>query len=327
MMASRVRAFLRSRSPCAASTTFFMGQVCPLMPSVKPLQDDIAMPYVTSLVTDINLTFGIALSQGGGHDLTPLPAGSRQRAAAPPHRPRLGRPRDRRDRPRPGQRRPDLRRLRHPGRRVAARARRARGGVPPGRPHPRAPAGAPPHGRCPPEDGTPSDPRAPSAIDAAVDDVARQPDVAGVGDVQRSPDGRIAYVDVQYDKPSEEIRDVAYQRLETTMSDTNHTGVVRMELGGDLPTEAAQEEPGGQEFIGILVAVVVLLVAFGSVIAMGLPIGLALVGLATSVGLITLVASVVDVNSISPVLAAMIGLGVGIDYALFIVTRHRENLR
>jgi putative drug exporter of the RND superfamily len=177
------------------------------------------------------------------------------------------------------------------------------------------------------EDGTLSDPRTASAIDAAVDDVARQPDVVGVGDVQRSPDGRIAYVDVQYDKPSEEIRDAAYQRLETTMSDTNQAGVVRMELGGDLPTEAAQEEPGGQEFIGILVAVVVLLVAFGSVIAMGLPIGLALVGLATSVGLITLVASVVDVNSISPVLAAMIGLGVGIDYALFIVTRHRENLR
>ena len=59
-----------------------------------------------------------------------------------------------------------------------------------------------------------------------------------------------------------------------------------MELGGDLPTEAVQEEPGGQEVIGILVAVVVLLVAFGSVIAMGLPIGTALVGLATSLGLI-----------------------------------------
>jgi RND superfamily putative drug exporter len=110
------------------------------------------------------------------------------------------------------------------------------------------------------------------------------------------------------------------------MNETNDTGAVRMELGGDLPTEAAQEEPSGQEMIGILVAVVVLLVAFGSDIAMGLPIGLALVGLATSLGLISLVAAVTDVNSVSPILAAMIGLGVGIDYALFIVTRHRENL-
>ncbi len=177
------------------------------------------------------------------------------------------------------------------------------------------------------EDGTLSDPGAATAIDTALDDVAGQPDVGEVGDVQRSPDDRIAYVDVQYDRPSEDIRDTAYERLEATMADTNDAGAVRMELGGDLPTEAAQEEPGGQELIGILVAVVVLLVAFGSVIAMGLPIGLALVGLVTSLGLITLLASVTDVNSISPILAAMIGLGVGIDYALFIVTRHRENLR
>ena len=177
------------------------------------------------------------------------------------------------------------------------------------------------------EDGTLSDPAAASAIDATLADVAGQPDVGEVGEVQRSPDDRIAYVDVRYDRPAEEIRDAAYGRLEATMAATNQDGDVRMELGGDLPTEAAQEEPGGQEAIGIGVAIVVLLVAFGSVIAMGLPIGLALVGLATSMGLITLVASLTDVNSIAPVIAAMIGLGVGIDYALFIVTRHRENLR
>src|SRR4029434_4882077 len=115
--------------------------------------------------------------------------------------------------------------------------------------------------------------------------------------------------------------------LGATADAANGSGAVRMELGGDLPTEAAQDVPEGQEVIGLLVAVVVLLVAFGSVIAMGLPIGLALVGLATSLGLITLVAAFVDVNSVSPILASMIGLGVGIDYALFIVTRHRENLR
>jgi RND superfamily putative drug exporter len=175
--------------------------------------------------------------------------------------------------------------------------------------------------------GTLSDPEAAAAIAAAVADVEVQPDVGEVGELQRSPDDRIAYVDVQYDRPSAEIRDGAYARLEATLVETNDTGAVQMELGGDLPTEAAQEEPGGQELIGIGVAVIVLLVAFGSVIAMGLPIGLALVGLATSIGLITLVASVIDVNSIAPTIAAMIGLGVGIDYALFIVTRHRENLR
>ena len=177
------------------------------------------------------------------------------------------------------------------------------------------------------DDGTLSDPAALAAIDTALSDVAGQPDVGEIGELQRSPDDRIAYVDVQYERPSEDIRDAAFERLEATAADTNGSGAVQMELGGDLPTEAAQEEPGGQEAIGILVAIVVLLVAFGSVIAMGLPIGLALVGLATSIGLITLIASVTEVNSIAPVIAAMIGLGVGIDYALFIVTRHRENLR
>ena len=181
------------------------------------------------------------------------------------------------------------------------------------------------------EDGSPaatlSDPAATRTVDAALADVANQPDVGAVGELQVSPDGRIAYADVQYDRPSEDIRDPAYQRLEDTADATNRSGAVRMELGGDLPTEAAQDVPEGQEVVGLLVAVIVLLVAFGSVIAMGLPIGLALVGLGTSLGLITLVAAVVDVNSVAPTLAAMIGLGVGIDYALFIVTRHRENLR
>ena len=176
-------------------------------------------------------------------------------------------------------------------------------------------------------DTTLADPAAAAAIDAAVDDVAGQPHVGEVGELQSSADGRIGYVEVQYDRPSEDIRDGAFARLEATQSTADASGAVRMELGGDLPSEAVQEEPGGQEIVGILVAVVVLLVAFGSVIAMGLPIGLALVGLATSLGLITLVASFADVNSVSPVLAAMIGLGVGIDYALFIVTRHRENLQ
>ena len=177
------------------------------------------------------------------------------------------------------------------------------------------------------EDGTLSDPAATSAVDAAVADVAAQPHVEQVGELETSGNGRIGIVDVAYDRPSEEIRDAAFARLEATMAEVDASGAVRLELGGDLPTEAVQEEPGGQEAIGILVAVVVLLVAFGSVIAMGLPIGTALVGLATSIGIITLIAALTDVISVAPILAAMIGLGVGIDYALFIVTRHRENLR
>src|SRR5262245_27341961 len=175
--------------------------------------------------------------------------------------------------------------------------------------------------------GTRLDPAAARAVVAALADVATQPDVGQVGELQRSPDGRIGYADVQYLRPAEDIRDAAYERLEATAHTTNEAGAVRMELGGDLPSDAADDVSGGQEMVGVIMAVIVLLVAFGSVIAMGLPTGLALVGLATSLGLITLVAALVDVHTVAPTLAAMIGLGVGIDYALFIVTRHREHLR
>ena len=133
---------------------------------------------------------------------------------------------------------------------------------------------------------------------------------------------------MQYDVPSDDIRDDGVQpaRGHRRRGEPLRTPCA-WSWAATCPSEAVQPESGGQEFVGLLVAVIVLLFAFGSVIAMGLPIGIALVGLATSVGLITLIASFVDVNSVSPTLAAMIGLGVGIDYALFIVTRHRENLQ
>ena len=66
--------------------------------------------------------------------------------------------------------------------------------------------------------------------------------------------------------------------------------------------------------------------AFGSVIAGGMPIGLALFGLATGFSAVTIVAAFTDIAEVAPILASMIGLGVGIDYALFIVTRHRQHL-
>ncbi len=99
-----------------------------------------------------------------------------------------------------------------------------------------------------------------------------------------------------------------------------------MEVGGELPQYVEEPQTQGAELIGLLAAVIILLFAFGSVLAMGLPIGVALLGLGTSAMLLQLLAVVLDVPSTTPVLASMIGIGVGIDYALFVVTRHRENL-
>jgi RND superfamily putative drug exporter len=166
-----------------------------------------------------------------------------------------------------------------------------------------------------------------AAVQTALAEIADQPHVSGVGELQLSNDGSIGFADVQYDRPSSDIRTAAYDQLEAVAERANASGVVSMELGGDLPTEAVQPEFGGEELVGLLVAIVVLLVAFGSVVAMGLPIGVALTGLMVSFGLIGLSAAFVDVVDFAPTIASMIGLGVGIDYALFIVTRHRENLR
>jgi len=173
-------------------------------------------------------------------------------------------------------------------------------------------------------EGTLTEPPAAEAIERALDDVRSQPHVATVGELRLSSDSRIGYVVVEYREPTPQIRDDAFERLTATAARATADGV-RMELGGELPV-AAEAAPAGQEVIGLAVAALVLLLAFGSVIAMGLPIGIALVGLTTSVGFITAVAALTEVSDIAVVLSSMIGLGVGIDYALFIVTRYREHL-
>jgi RND superfamily putative drug exporter len=108
------------------------------------------------------------------------------------------------------------------------------------------------------------------------------------------------------------------------------------DLGDDISVPGLQLEYGGQlfalfefpesELLGILAAVIILLVAFGSVIAMGLPIGTALFGLGVGIAIVGLGSHLVSMPEFSTQMTAMIGLGVGIDYALFIVTRFRENL-
>jgi RND superfamily putative drug exporter len=98
---------------------------------------------------------------------------------------------------------------------------------------------------------------------------------------------------------------------------------LQAELSRNIVRTGDQAE--GKEGIGIIVAIVVLLVAFGSVIAAGIPIGTAIFGIFIGLSLIGIMAGLTEVPSISPLLATMIGLGVGIDYALFIVTRHRRS--
>jgi RND superfamily putative drug exporter len=136
-----------------------------------------------------------------------------------------------------------------------------------------------------------------------------------------SADGQTAYLDVTYslDKLTATQLDDA-----TAVTDTARAGGVDVELTGSL-AQLAQQAPSS-ELIGVGVAIVVLLVAFGSVVAMGLPIATALIGIFVGAAAVGVLSAFMDVPEFSLILCAMIGLGVGIDYALFIVTRHRHHL-
>ena len=102
---------------------------------------------------------------------------------------------------------------------------------------------------------------------------------------------------------------------------------LEVELGGQAIEQAQQASLGFATVVGIAAAIVILLISFGSFSAMGLPIATALLGLGAGIGVITLASHVIDMPNFASELALMIGLGVGIDYALFIVTRFRENYR
>ncbi len=140
-----------------------------------------------------------------------------------------------------------------------------------------------------------------------------------------SPDGRIARINVLYDARARDLSRSSVEPLDRLRERTTGPGF-QVEVGGNIIRVIERPEMGRTELIGIGAAVVVLLVAFGSVVAMGLPIVTALLALGMGLLVISLATRFVALPSFTPQFAAMIGLGVGIDYALLIVTRFREAL-
>jgi RND superfamily putative drug exporter len=139
-----------------------------------------------------------------------------------------------------------------------------------------------------------------------------------------SKNGRIALVTVQFDVAAQKLPKDIYDQITAATAPASDAGV-RLAYGGAVVDYAHQPPSDNADLIGLLAAVVVLLFAFGSVAAMGLPITTALFGLVVGISLIEIVAAFTDIGTLAPTLAQMIGLGVGIDYSLFIVSRYREN--
>jgi len=192
---------------------------------------------------------------------------------------------------------------------------------------------------------SPSDSGESSQIVIKADSTVDNPEIkaafsAALAEVAKIPNLRILS---PYDVPTQvnPTRTIAFAQVTTP----ENTSLGEMEVIAKYikditaslrTTDGLQIEYGGQRFrvfelpeseaLGLLAAIIILVVAFGSVIAMGLPIGTALLGLAAAAGIVALVSNVMSMPSESTSMVAMIGLGVGIDYALFIVTRYREAL-
>ncbi len=140
-----------------------------------------------------------------------------------------------------------------------------------------------------------------------------------------SPDGTTSVVTVRYSLGQADLPRSTYDDLVAAVEPAEGDGLV-VEVGGALGFFETSES-GMAEQLGFVAAMVILLLAFGSLIAMGMPLVAALAGLGVGVGLVNFVALFADVPASALTLVTMIGIGVGIDYALFIVTRFREVLR
>ena len=179
--------------------------------------------------------------------------------------------------------------------------------------------------------GSPTDRVVQHTVQPVLDRLASMPHVVAVSSPfdadpanQRfvSHDQPIAYAEIQFDQRANDVSlDEAAQIRDVVAA--AQTDTVQLELGG--PMFVDQTMPAS-EAIGIVAAIIILLVAFGSLLAMGLPIMTALAGISIGLAIVELLARVLDIPSFAPQVAAMIGIGVGIDYALFIVTRYREGL-
>ncbi|MCX4234027.1 MMPL family transporter [Streptomyces ortus] len=180
--------------------------------------------------------------------------------------------------------------------------------------------------------GTARDASVRSRIEPALEEIGR---MKGVGEVsspyaaqgasQVSENGRIAYAQITFTEQANGVPKALVEDVVDTAQGAERAGL-QVELGGQAITRTQEPPTGIAETTGILAAAVVLFLAFGSLFAMLLPLVVAIAALGTGLMATSLLSHVTDVPEVAPLLGSLIGLGVGIDYALFIVTRHRRGI-
>jgi putative drug exporter of the RND superfamily len=181
------------------------------------------------------------------------------------------------------------------------------------------------------ESGTLSAPERRAAIERTVEEIRSQPHVTGApspfagGSGQLSENGRIAYVPVQYDDTASSLGSEPGERLEQ-VSQVGERAGLEVSRNGAIVDQAEQTTAPVGELIGVAVAIIVLTLVFRSVAAMALTLVSALIALAGGLLLLQFASAFADFPSFAPTLGVMLGLGAGIDYALLIVGRYREQL-
>src|SRR5919201_1815504 len=178
-----------------------------------------------------------------------------------------------------------------------------------------------------------SDPAVRSRMEALFTKLEGVPHVVSIsspyspqGARQVAPDGTTAFADVQFDVRASNVPKAVADRILALGRQADGRGL-QIEFGGPVIEQAEFQPPGQSTGAALVAAMIILLIAFGSVLAMGLPIMTALFGIGIGLSLVLLFANFLPVPDFTTEVAAMIGLGVGIDYALFIVTRYRQGLR
>src|SRR4051812_29042969 len=180
--------------------------------------------------------------------------------------------------------------------------------------------------------GTLRDPATRARIEAALAKARRSPDVASI----QSPygagalltrDGRIGIATLTYAESTNDIKPAKLESIEKSAFSARSADLQVEHGGPGAEVVRFTNSQGPSEFVGVLAAAVVLLVTFGSLVAAGLPLIATLLALGTTLGVITLISHVVDTPDFAAQLASLIGLGVGIDYSLFVVTRFRAEVR
>ncbi|MER5444504.1 MMPL family transporter [Streptomyces sp. NPDC002766] len=167
-----------------------------------------------------------------------------------------------------------------------------------------------------------------ATVEKTVKELADGSEVTSVADPYTahavSKDGTVAYASVRYDKSGMELKDASRTALEDTAQQARDAGLT-VEIGGDA-LQAGAEPGAAGEVVGLAIAAVVLVITLGSLVAAGLPLLTAIIGVGIGVSGITALAKALDLGDTTSTLALMIGLAVGIDYALFIVSRYRGEL-